>query len=56
MSKVKKVVPQKKDTWFYSRSRVPFSLKKIQGFEEWFYTGGSLCFGHPNDINKRSRG
>lgn len=52
----KKVQVPKKDKWFYSKSRAPFALKKPVGFEEWFYTGGTRCFGHSNDIKKRSRG
>jgi len=31
---------------FYSRSRFNHPLSKIQGFEDWFYTGGSRKFGH----------
>jgi hypothetical protein len=54
MSKDKKIVPQKGDKWFYSRSRESrFSFKKIQGFEAWFYTGPSWHFGHPNDNKGR---
>ena len=55
MSK-KKIVQPKADKWFYSKSRAPFELKKPVGFEDWFYTGPSLFFGHPNDIKKRSKG
>ncbi len=51
MSKIKKVV-HKKDKWFYSCSRAPGDLKKAKGFEEWFYTGPTLDFGHPNDSKK----
>lgn len=55
MSK-RKVTRFQPTRWFYSRSRFPFELKKPKGFEEWFYTGPSLDFGHPNDIKKRSKG
>ena len=52
----KKFVPPRADKWFYSRSRVPSSLKKIKGFEDWFYSGPSRFFGHPNDIKKSRKG
>ena len=51
MSKNKKVVP-KKDKWSYSHSRASGELKKTKGFEDWFYTGPTLDFGHPNDSKK----
>ena len=51
MSKEKKVVI-KGDKWFYSKNRAPFALKKVKGYEEWFYTGPTLVFGHPNDSKK----
>ena len=40
--------------WFYSRSRVSGYFKKPAGFEDWFYTGGSVNFGHfPPSGSKR---
>ena len=48
----KKILVPKKDKWFYSKSRVSFSFKKVNGFEDWFYTGPTLHFGHPNDSKK----
>ena len=53
MSK-KDIVP-KRDKWFYSRSRAPFALKKPKGFENWFYTGPTLDFGHPNAHKKKAK-
>ena len=41
----KKVRPQKKRV-FFSKSRAPWEVKKPAGFEAWFYTGGSVIFGH----------
>ena len=32
--------------WVYNRSAQKGFFKKIAGFEEWFYTGPSLNFGH----------
>lgn len=51
----KKIVQPKKDRWFFSKSRSQWALKKPKGFEEWFYTGGTFHFGHPNDIKKGKR-
>ncbi len=48
----KKIVQPKTDKWFYSKNRAPFELKKLKGFEDWFYTGPTLHFGHPNDSKK----
>ena len=42
----KKIVVPKGDKWFYSKSRAPFAFNKVQGFEDWFYTGPSKVFGH----------
>ncbi len=51
MSKEKKVIVRG-DKWFYSKSRVRLDFKKVKGYEEWFYTGPTLDFGHPNDSKK----
>jgi len=42
----KKIAIPKKDKWFYSKSRARGSVKKPLGFEDWFYTGPTLHFGH----------
>lgn len=40
MSKIEKT------RWVYSKSRISGHLKKIEGFEAWFYTGPTEHFGH----------
>lgn len=52
----KKIVQPQATKWFYSKSCAPFEMKKVKGFEEWFYTGPSQYFGHPNDVKKRRKG
>lgn len=45
---------KKTRSWFYSASRYSHTFKKIQGFEAWFYTGGTANFGHyPPSGSKR---
>jgi hypothetical protein len=49
---------QQKEKWFYSQSRAPFAFiisKAAKGFEAWFYTGGSVHFGHPNAHKKKAK-
>ena len=36
----------KSGQWRYSKSALRGYFKKPVGFEEWFYTGPSLNFGH----------
>lgn len=36
----------KNKSWHYNKSAVKGDFKKIPGFEAWFWTGGSLHFGH----------
>ena len=36
----------KKGRWRYNKSAVSGYLKKPVGFEDWFYTGPTLAFGH----------
>jgi hypothetical protein len=43
---------QTRNKLFWSKSRVPGNFKKPTGFEDWFYTGPTKHFGHPN-ANKR---
>ena len=50
----KKIVLPKADKWFYSKSRAPFTLKKVKGFEDWFYTGPTLHFGNPKKGKKKN--
>ena len=53
-----KIIVPKADKWVYSPSRVPFTFivnKAAKGFEAWFYTGGSLHFGHPNAHKKKGK-
>jgi hypothetical protein len=44
-----------KDKWSFSKSRVSLDFNKIKGFEGWFYTGGTLHFGHPNAKKKKGK-
>lgn len=46
---------KKSNSWFYSISRVGLPLKKIKGFEAWFYTGGTVVFGHTPSAKKGKR-
>lgn len=41
--------------FYYNQSCVKHKIKKPQGYEEWFYTGPSYHFGHPNDSKKTKR-
>ena len=38
--------------WVYNASARRGYVKKIEGFEAWFYTGPSLNFGHIKKIKK----
>lgn len=38
--------------WFTSKSATRGTLKKIPGFEQWFYTGPTLHFGHVSKPKK----
>jgi hypothetical protein len=51
----KKITVPKKDKLFYSRSRALGALKKVKGFEGWFYTGPTRDFGHPNSNKKKGK-
>lgn len=48
-------VQQQRVRWVTSRSALDWGFKKLKGFEEWFYTGPSLHFGHPNANKKKGK-
>jgi hypothetical protein len=49
------MIQRQKGHWHYNASRVPGSVKKPVGFEEWFYTGPSWFFGHAKPTKKKGK-
>lgn len=41
--------------WHVNVSAVKSSVKKIPGFEAWFYTGPTRHFGHSDSKKKRKK-